>query len=221
MGYESTTAQALSTPPYLFGFVVIIAMTYLSDRFRSRSVPLLILCTTSACGYLLLAMAGALQKSLTALPGEIAEVESPGAGWLDNIPSVSFLSESGYTTGMRYTGVMMAAGTIFATIALVIVWNGNNSETESGRGAGMALLQGLGQCGPLLGTRLYPSDQGPEYIPGSLVCAGCMVIVCILVGVQRWRLKRENRRREKEEARLAGLEGGNEMERKKTFRFML
>ena len=92
---------------------------------------------------------------------------------------------------------MLAAGTIFAIISLVITWNGNNAETQSGRGTGMAILQGLGQCGPLVGTRLYPKSHGPEYVFGSLMCAGAMVVVCGLVAVQRWRLGRENRRGEK------------------------
>lgn len=77
----------------------------------------------------------------------------------------------------------------------------------------MDVLTGCRQCGPLLGTRLYPKEDGPYYVRGMTVCAGAMVCVCLLVVVQRWRLKRENRRRDRREL-AEGREG-------KGFRFML
>ncbi|KAI5849188.1 major facilitator superfamily domain-containing protein [Tricharina praecox] len=214
-------AQALSIPPYIFGLCVILLTTYLSDRFRSRSVPLIILCITSISGYLLLVLSGLLHKSLTKLASDVADIESPGAWWEEKIPTSKFLATHSSTVVMSYVGIMLAAGTIFAIISLVITWNGNNSETESSRGAGMAILQGLGQCGPLLGTRLYPADQGPEYISGSLTCAGCMLVVCCLVGLQRWRLGRENRRREALDSREAAMEGDGTRRRVRRFLYML
>ncbi|KAA8895619.1 major facilitator superfamily domain-containing protein [Sphaerosporella brunnea] len=182
----SARAQALSIPPYIFGFLVILLTTYLSDRFRSRSIPLILLCVTSAFGYLLLSLTGLLHRRLTLLSSQ-------------------------YLVGMSYAGLMFAAGTIFAVISLVITWNGNNSETESSRGAGMAILQAMGQCGPLLGTRLYPAEDGPEYIRGSATCAACMLVVCALVALQRYRLRRENKFREALAAREAAVEGGRGM----------
>jgi MFS family permease len=221
LGEDSTSAraQALSIPPYIFALLVILLTTYLSDRFRSRSIPLILLCITSAFGYLLLALTGILHRRLTLLASKVADIESPGSWWEENLPASVFQESShGHLVGMSYVGIMLAAGTIFSVISLVITWNGNNSETESGRGAGMAILQGLGQCGPLVGTRLYPATDGPEYVRGSWTCAACMLVVCALVGVQRWRLKRENRRREALDAREAAMEG---VRRGKRFVYML
>jgi len=224
LGVDNATAaqaQALSIPPYIFGLCVILLTTYLSDRFRSRSVPLIILCITSTFGYLLLVLAGLLHKRLAKLASDVADIESPGAWWEEKIPTSTFFTTHSSTVVMSYVGIMLAAGTIFAIICLVITWNGNNSETESSRGAGLAILQGLGQCGPLLGTRLYPADHGPEYISGSLTCAGCMLVVCCLVGLQRWRLDRENKRREALDAREAAMEGDGTRRRAKRFLYML
>ena len=41
MGYDALSAQALSAPPYLVSFLVVLATAYLSDAMRARS-PLLI-----------------------------------------------------------------------------------------------------------------------------------------------------------------------------------
>ncbi|KAG0126012.1 major facilitator superfamily domain-containing protein [Tuber indicum] len=173
MGYTSIHAQALSAPPYLFAFFLVLLSTYLSDRLRSRSYPILILSLIASLGYLTLAATSHIQSSLNA------------AGAL----------------AVKYVSIFLAAGGVFSAIALVMVWNVNNSESESGRGTGMAILQVVGQCGPLLGTRLYPEDEGPYYVRGMAVCGAAMAAVVLLVGVQRWRLNRANRERDRKEAK--------------------
>jgi hypothetical protein len=218
--HTSAKAQALSVPPYVFALFVVLLTTWLSDRYRSRSVPLFILCATGGLGYVLLALSGILHKSLAKLPSEVAQIESPGGWWEDKIPASVFSNSRGTTVAMSYTGIILAVGSIFPIVSLVITWNGNNSETESGRGAGMALMQSIGQCGgPLLGVRLYPASHGPEYIFGSLACATCMATMCVLVLIQRWRLKRENRRRELQDAREVATESAGR--RRRRFLYML
>ena len=54
-------------------------------------------------------------------------------------------------------------------------------------------MQIIGQCGPLVGTRLYPESQAPYYRRGMGICAGVMLIVAGLAVVLRWLLGRENR----------------------------
>lgn len=188
LGYTSTTAQALSIPPYLLAFALLITTSHLSDYYKSRSIPLLILTFFATLGYFLLFSAGLLQPPPPAHP-------------------------SSFIITLQYTGVLLTASCIFSIISLVIVWNGNNEETASGRGMGMTMLQMLGQCGPLVGTRLYPDNEGPGFVKGSAVCAGCMCVVGGLVALQRWRLVKENRRRERENR--MGVEG------RRRFRFIL
>lgn len=72
----------------------------------------------------------------------------------------------------------------------------------------MAMLNVIGQCGPLVGTSLFPRDEGPWYVRGMAVCAGFMVLVALLAGVLRWMLIRENRRREGGYAGVPLDEGG-------------
>ncbi len=46
----------------------------------------------------------------------------------------------------------------------------------------------------LLGTRLYPENEGPLYSKGMAICAGFMALAGLLALCLRWNLKRENRR---------------------------
>lgn len=58
-------------------------------------------------------------------------------------------------------------------------------ETDSSRGAGFLLLNLIGQCGPFLGTRIYPAAQAPFYQQGMAICSGFMFFVVILAGTLR------------------------------------
>ncbi|KAL2754476.1 hypothetical protein ACRALDRAFT_1019523, partial [Sodiomyces alcalophilus JCM 7366] len=64
---------------------------------------------------------------------------------------------------LRYAAVYPAAAGFFSVVALVIAWSVNNQPSDTRRGAGFALLQLVGQCGPLIGTRLYPDRDAPFY----------------------------------------------------------
>ena len=57
MGHSSVVSQALSAPPYLLSFVVVILTAYFSDRLRSRSTFVIFHALFSATGYLMLALA--------------------------------------------------------------------------------------------------------------------------------------------------------------------
>ena len=101
----------------------------------------------------------------------------------------------GLPVGFRYLGVYPACVGFFACVTLTITWTLNNQESDAGKGTGVALLQLFGQCGPLLGTRLFPDTDGPLYIRGMAVCAVFMGLVAVLAWVLRAVLKRENRKR--------------------------
>lgn len=98
----------------------------------------------------------------------------------------------------RYFGVFMAAAGIFPAIANILPWVLNNQGSDTRRGAGIVLLNLIGQCGPLLGTRLYPSREGPFYVKGQSVCAAFMFFTTILVVLLRTLLAWENRKLDRE-----------------------
>lgn len=84
----------------------------------------------------------------------------------------------------------------------------------------------IGQVGPLVGTSIFPDDDGPWYFRGMTICAGFMLLVGVLAAVLRWVLIRENRkaRGEVRGGEYAGvpLEDGEQARvRNRKFEFML
>lgn len=54
------------------------------------------------------------------------------------------------------------------------------------------LLNVVGQCGPLLGTRLYPKSEKPDYTKGHAICAAFMAFTALLALCLRCLLMWEN-----------------------------
>ncbi|KAF1942500.1 pantothenate transporter liz1 [Clathrospora elynae] len=98
------------------------------------------------------------------------------------------------SVGARYFGVFLAAAGIFPAIGNVLPWVTNNQGSDTRRGTGVILLNLIGQCGPLLGTRLYPSSEKPFYVKGQSVCAGFMFLFCLLALLLRTLLVWENKK---------------------------
>lgn len=131
---------------------------------------------------------------------------------------------------IRYLAVYPAAIGFFNVVVLTITWNINNQKGETRQGVGFALMQIIGQLGPLIGTRLYPDRDAPYYTEGMRVCAGAMAGAAALGWAGRWYLRRENRRMDREEERERegdqeegeALVGEKDRARKgKGFRYML
>lgn len=165
MGYSSLHSQALSAPPYLVAFIVVLATAYASYRSRSRSPYLIAHALVSSAAYLAIAATGYLHDKLS------TEVH----------------------TFIRYICVYPATSGFFSAITLIITWSMDNRVEKEGKGASIAILNIIGQCGPLLGTRLYPETDGPWYIRGMATCAFFMVLVAILAFALRILLQRANR----------------------------
>lgn len=165
MGYSALQAQALSAPPYLAAFIVVLLTAYSSDRTRTRSPYLIAHSLISSLAYLAIAATGYFHDHLS------TELH----------------------TFIRYICVYPAVAGFFSAITLIITWTMDNRVEKEGKGASIAILNIIGQCGPLLGTRLYPESDGPWYIRGMAVCSFFMVVVAILALVMRILLQRANR----------------------------
>ncbi|KAI0177806.1 major facilitator superfamily domain-containing protein [Pestalotiopsis sp. NC0098] len=94
---------------------------------------------------------------------------------------------------LRYLAVYPAASGFFNVVVLIMAWSINNQPTESKQGGSFTLMQIIGQCGPLVGTRLYPSSEGPFFEHGMWACAFAMFGVVILATSLRYYLVMQNR----------------------------
>lgn len=115
--------------------------------------------------------------------------------------TLALIASAGYimlaaasTNAVRYAGVYLAALGLFPTIANILPWVLSNQGSDERRGAGIMLLNLVGQCGPLLGTRLYPKSEHPYYTKGHIICAAFMVFTAFLALVLRFFLVWENRK---------------------------
>jgi hypothetical protein len=60
----------------------------------------------------------------------------------------------------------------------------------------------VGQCGPVLGTRLYPAAEGPYYIKGMAICAVFMFFNGLLALTLRTYLAYQNKQADRREAEV-------------------
>ncbi|KAJ5042449.1 uncharacterized protein L3040_004997 [Drepanopeziza brunnea f. sp. 'multigermtubi'] len=115
--------------------------------------------------------------------------------------ALSLVGAAGYimlgtatSVAARYTGVYLAAAGVFPAIGNILPWVLNNQGNDTRRGTGIAMLNMVGQCGPLLGTRLYPSNEGPYYRKGVWICAAFMLLNGVLALSLRFLLVWENKK---------------------------
>ncbi|KAJ9193426.1 hypothetical protein DTO027B5_1656 [Paecilomyces variotii] len=166
MGFSRSASQALSAPPYIIAFFVVLVTAYFSDRDRARSPYLIVHALLSSLSYLIIAATGYFHSHLA--------------------PEVH--------TAIRYFCIYPATFGFFSSITIIITWSMDNRVAKEGKGAGVAILNIIGQCGPLIGTRLYPESDGPWYVPGMVACSLFMASVVIMALVLRLLLQRDNRK---------------------------
>lgn len=63
----------------------------------------------------------------------------------------------------------------------------------------------VGQCGPLLGTRVYPTSSAPYYVEGQIVCAAFMFFVAALAIIMRFVCQWENKKLDRKYGRIEDL----------------
>ena len=76
----------------------------------------------------------------------------------------------------------------------LLIFCPDNQGNDSRRGAGLVLINAVGQCGPVLGTRLYPKSEGTRYAKGMSICAAFMFFAATVSLALRFLLTWENRR---------------------------
>ncbi|KAI8299345.1 hypothetical protein K4K59_002336 [Colletotrichum sp. SAR11_240] len=158
MGYTSLHAQGFSACPYLAAYVVCVTASFVSDRFRTRGVFIVLFCCTGAVGYVLLVTI--------------------------------------HTTGVRYFATFLVRAGVFPAVALTFTWVTDNQGSASKRGAGLAIFGMVGQCGPILGARLFPKTDQPWYAKGMWTCAGILFAAAALATVLSLCLRFQNKKRD-------------------------
>ncbi|KAI4202701.1 MAG: hypothetical protein LQ350_002367 [Teloschistes chrysophthalmus] len=168
----------LTAPPFFLSFLVTIFSVYVADRTQQRGITVMIMSTIGFIGYVLLATVKVV--------------------------------------GVRYFGVFLAAAGIFPSIANILpwvlskslshpsnfesrpmsltLWVQDNQGSDTRRGMGIAILNIVGQCGPLLGINVFPKSEAPLYHKGMWVCAAFTLFTGLLAFCLRFLLVWENKK---------------------------
>lgn len=151
-------------------------------------------------------------QGLTAPPYFLAFIFSILTTWLADrsqqrglmIVLFSIIGAVGYvmlatctSVGVRYAGVFLAAAGVFPCIGNILPWVLNNQGSDSARGMGIVILNIIGQCGPFLGTNIFPSSDSPRYVKGQSICAAFMFFTTLLALCLRTLLVWENKQLDK------------------------
>lgn len=166
MGYSSLSSQALSAPPFLFAFVVVLVTASLSDRNRTRSPYLIFHAFVSSLAYALIGLVGFFHSRI---PDPVINI-------------------------IRYLCIYPATAGFFSAVTIIITWSMDNRVAHEGKGSSVALLNIIGQCGPLIGTRLYPDGDKPWFVRGMLTCAIFLGAVTFMAFSLRLHLMEKNRK---------------------------
>lgn len=120
-------------------------------------------------------------------------VRGPFTGGIAAIASIGFILQATVTDGpVRYFATFLSVQ-IFCAVALTLAWTANIHATESKRAGAYAMLATIGQCGPLLGTNVFPASEGPFYHKGMWISAAFCAFVSLLSLLLSGILIRENR----------------------------
>ena len=126
----------------------------------------------------------------------------------------------------RYVGVYPAAMGFFSVVTIIITWTINNQDSDSKKGTSVAMLNYIGQLGPLVGVHLYPDSDQPYYVKGMTICACFMATVAVLAYALRRILDTKNRKMVIEESKADGEDEGLVVQNladqaRRHFKFML
>ncbi|KAF7531385.1 hypothetical protein G7054_g8918 [Neopestalotiopsis clavispora] len=102
------------------------------------------------------------------------------------------------TVGVRYFATFLASAGVFSAVPNVLGVTLNNQGSDSRRGWAVVLMNTIGQCGPFLGTNIFPTSQSPRYTEGMGICAAFMFFCAVLALAQRCLLSWENSKLDRE-----------------------
>ncbi|KAL5334232.1 major facilitator superfamily domain-containing protein [Aspergillus crustosus] len=186
----------------------ITALMYFSCNVSFSSLPVFLPTILEDMGFESIHAQG-----LTAPPFFVSFIFSITTTWLADryqqrgltIIFFSLVGSVGYvllatctSVAVRYFGVFLAAAGVFPCIANILPWVLNNQGSDSRRGMGIVMLNLIGQCGPFLGTNMFPDTDGPRYIRGQSICAAFMFFNAVLALSLRLLLVWENKRLDKQ-----------------------
>lgn len=124
--------------------------------------------------------------------------------------------------GVSYVGTFFAAAGIYPATGLVLSWPAVNVGGQTKRAVANALQISVGNCGAVIGTQLYRTEDSPRFIVGHSVALAYTVMSAGTTLLTWWYLSRENKKKDAQEpgAGVVGGTGGLRGDEDPRWRFM-
>ena len=133
-------------------------------------------------------------------------VRGPYCAGASLVAAIGFILSATVRSGpVRYFATFLAVQ-VFCCVALTLAWVANIHATESKRAGAYTMLATIGQCGPLLGTNVFPASDAPYYRKGMWISASFCLLITVLSVTLSLALIRENRKIARAEAEAAASE---------------
>ncbi|ORZ16300.1 major facilitator superfamily domain-containing protein [Absidia repens] len=171
MGFQALQAQLLSAPPYVVGCIVLLVSTAHYEMEDKETCASKLSDRINQRGIVILGC------TITTVIGYTCLVIG------EYIP-------------LQYTGVILVACGINATIALGISWLSNNQFGSTRRGVSLSASNMIAQVFGLAATQIYRDSDGPTYRIGHTVCLTFSFLAIFMTLFLRYLLAQENKRRD-------------------------
>ena len=123
---------------------------------------------------------------------------------------------------MSYVGMFFAAAGIYPATGLVLSWPAVNVGGQTKRAVANALQISIGNCGAVIGTQLYRTEDSPRFIVGHSVALAYTIMSALTTLLTWWYLSKENKKKDAQDpgAGVVGGAGGLKGDEDPRWRFM-
>lgn len=107
---------------------------------------------------------------------QIRWVFSVGPLTISVIGYALLLAQHHLSVAVRYMALFFVIAGVYAAITISLSWLNNNIIGKKRRGISTAILLAVGNCGSVLGSNVYLTNQAPTYVAGYAVSLAGVVI---------------------------------------------
>ncbi|CCL99611.1 uncharacterized protein FIBRA_01629 [Fibroporia radiculosa] len=98
---------------------------------------------------------------------------------------------------VRFFAVFCITSGTYTTIGIVIAWFAHNLGSETKKATGIPMYMAIGQCGSVLGSKIYPTTEAPQYIKGFAITCALLFVSALVALILSISYRLENQRRDR------------------------
>ena len=106
------------------------------------------------------------------------------------------LAQAHVVVGVRFMALFFAIGGCFAAITASLTWINNNIVRTKRRGISTALLLAMGNCGSVLASNVYLTNEAPRYPTGYAISLAATLVAQAAALCYFFYARHENKQKE-------------------------